>query len=219
LTEIEAYCAGLRARIEEAYFNSENDLGWRLLASPAAVLDDAEIAFIGLNPGGNAQPSDHPDLSTRCESAYVAEWWGASPAPGQSPLQRQVRALFRKLQVEPERVLAGNLVPFRSPSWDRLKNREDALRFGEHLWSGILARARPRLVIGMGSTTYASLSRVLRATDARSVRVDWGNVRGMRANFHGGALIGLPHLSRFGIVTRTRSEPALRELFREDWSH
>lgn len=216
--EVDDYSRLLRARIEHAYQTSGNKLGWRLLASPAAVLDGADIAFLGLNPGGSVQRADHGELSMPNGSAYVVESWGNGLTPGQSPLQKQVRALFDRLGIEPEKVLAGNLVPFRSPSWAHLDDKEAALSFGESIWRLILERARPRLVICMGSATYASLSRILGATDAQTVRVGWGSVGARRAAFEGGILVGLPHLSRFGIVTRPQSEAALRQIFREDWS-
>jgi hypothetical protein len=215
--EVDRYCEALRERIEGAYLTSGNSLGWRLLASPASVLEGAEIAFLGLNPGGSTRPKDHSELSMECGSAYVRERWG-NGLPGESPLQKQVRALFKRLGIEPDRVIAGNLVPFRSPSWADLNNREASLRFGEQLWGEILDRARPRLVIGMGRETYVSLCRILGATAAQSVPVGWGNVAATRAVFKGGLLIGLPHLSRFGIVTRAKSEAALQELFGDDWS-
>lgn len=46
------FCSGLRARIETFEREHGYGLGWRLLASPAAVLEKADIAFIGLNPAG-----------------------------------------------------------------------------------------------------------------------------------------------------------------------
>ena len=218
LTEIGHHSSALKTQIEAAYRSSGNDLGWRLLYSPSSVLDGAQVAFIGLNPGGSVRPVDHSEFSMTSGSAYVVEKWGNGNEPGQSPLQKQVRALFRRLEVDPERVLAGNLVPFRSPSWDSLKNQRNALHFGENLWNEIFQRARPKLVIGLGGDTFSALSRILSVFNVQSIRVGWGNVSGTRALFKGGLLVGLPHLSRFGIVTRIQSAAPLRELFGEYWS-
>lgn len=218
LTEIEDYSGALKTLIEAAYHRSGNDLGWRLLYSPASVLDGAQVAFIGLNPGGSVHPIDHSEFSMASGSAYLVEKWGNGNEPGQSPLQKQVRALFYRLEVEPDQVLAGNLVPFRSPNWDRLKNRHYALQFGESLWNQIFQRARPKLVVCLGGETFSALSRILSVSNAQSIPVGWGNVSGTRAIFKGGLLVGLPHLSRFGIVTRVQSAAPLRELFGEYWS-
>lgn len=44
------FSSNLQQRIEAAYKESGNSHGWRLLASPACVLEGAEVAFIGLTP-------------------------------------------------------------------------------------------------------------------------------------------------------------------------
>jgi len=211
------FCADLKKRISAAYEKSDNSLGWRLLASPPTVLDGADVAFIGLNPGGSVRPDDHAEFAMDRGSAYVDETWGGANQPGTSPLQRQVRTLFKGLSVEPQDVLAGNLVPFRSPSWDRLENTEFSLRFGEVLWADILRRAQPTLVVGMGREVFKPLSRILSATNARSIPVGWGKVSAVKASIFGGSLVVLPHLSRFGIITRKESVGALNSLFGDHW--
>ncbi len=211
---------GLKRRISVAYGASGNSLGWRLLASPPSVLDGAEVAFIGMNPAG-AKPEDHPEFATNeGVSAYVHETWGdvrTSYEPGGSPLQKQVRALFKGLSMDPVKVLAGNLVPFRSRTWDDLKGRDSALKLGEEVWGEILRRSRPSLVIGMGMEVLDPLSRILKAGGVRRLSVNWGNITARKATFPGGSLVFLPHLSRFGIATRPESGSALRDLFGDRW--
>ncbi|SMX42302.1 hypothetical protein OCA8868_02697 [Octadecabacter ascidiaceicola] len=86
-------------------------MGWCLLASSEVTLNESRIAFNSLNPGGSTEDAAHsvyamPDS----QSAYINESW-ARHAVAQSPLLRQVRALFARLNVKPQMVLAGNLVP------------------------------------------------------------------------------------------------------------
>lgn len=214
---VDATARDLEKQIEDAYLRSGNHLGWRLLASPVSVLQGADIAFIGLNPGGSNRPADHPEFCTAGGSAYVTEIWTEKKSPGESRLQLQVRSLFSKLDVEPEKVLAGNLVPFRSPSWEKLNNRTRSLDFGIGIWSDILKRAKPSLVICMGGETFHALSRILDSRDLQKISINWGSIVAKHARFDGGALVGLPHLSRFGIITRSQSEDALKSLFREHW--
>lgn len=135
------YCAALKLRISTAYMESKKSCGWRLLASPSSVLEGADVAFIGLNPGGSSQPDDHAEFAMKQGSAYVVETWGGCQ-PGTGPLQQQVRALFTGLSVKPESVLAGNLVPFRSPSWKSLQRKDFSLKFGESLRARHLRGAR-----------------------------------------------------------------------------
>ncbi|GAB5377142.1 MAG: hypothetical protein AcusKO_36040 [Acuticoccus sp.] len=207
----------LRERIEHAYVASENDLGWRFLMSPPFVLNGADIAFIGLNPGGSVKPNDHAEFAMSAGSAYEDESWAGSP-PGRSPLQRQVLLLFKMLGTRPDEVLSGNLVPFRSPSWDTLSNKRGALRFGCDLWRDVIDRARPRLIVSMSSIATEALSRTLNTHSPSTVPVGWGRVSAKRFEYRSGTLIGLPHLSRFGIVSRAQSQEPLRQLFGEYWA-
>jgi len=206
----------LSKQIERAYQASGNQLGWRLLASPAHVLDGSEVAFLGLNPGGRTRPPEHAEFAMPSGSAYVVEQWAGNPA-GCSPLQRQVRALFEGIAIEPEDVLAGNLVPFRSPDWASLKNRDESLKFGVELWRRLLTHAQPKLVIGMGREVTAAMSALLNTRRETRIPVGWGAVTGTRAEFANGTLVGLPHLSRFGIMMRRESQPGIRRLFGDHW--
>jgi hypothetical protein len=202
----------VRARIENEYRTRGDGFGWRLLASPWETVHCAEVAFIGLQPGGSAEAEDHPDLCPEIGSAYVTESWAGAPS-GQSRLQKQVRALFAMLNVEPEAVLAGNLVPFRSPSAAKFNDMKSAIGFGEDLWAQLLAEAKPELVITMAADTTRALQRIGGIREMQSCTCGWGSVRiryGAGPRFR---LVGLPHLSRFGIVTRAESQAALHEAF------
>jgi len=204
------------AAIEKAYIRSRNTLGWRLLYSPRSTLEGADIAFVGLNPGGDRDESVDRRFAVPTGSAFFDESWKGSP-PGQSRLQKQVRSLFSKLGVRPNDVLAGNLVPFRSPTWKAPVNKRAASDYGQRLWRQILLRAKPRLVIGMGREATRRLGRVLETELEQRVLVGWGNVAGTRAVFENGILVGLPHLSRFPIIGRTGSAAGLRRLFGKYW--
>ncbi|MEO0669180.1 MAG: uracil-DNA glycosylase family protein [Pseudomonadota bacterium] len=204
------------ASIESAYQKSGNALGWRLLASPEETLKGADVAFVGLNPGGKVDDPSHPRFAVPGKSAYIDESWNGFP-PGQSPLQKQVRKLFQMLRVVPEEVLSGNLVPFRSPTWNALPSKRSALDFGFELWRQILERAKPSLVVGMGGDATRQLARLLRADTSERIPLGWGKVTGTRAAHAQGYLVGLPHLSRFPVVGRQASEAGLRKLFGSSW--
>jgi hypothetical protein len=205
------FSADLKERIERQYSAGGYCIGWRLLYSPEAVLEGAKVAFIGLNPGGSCRPPDHAEFAMESGSAYTAEHWTGGP-PGESKLQRQVLALFERIGEQPEAVLAGNLVPFRSPTWKSLPDRERALAFGKGLWRDILAKVNPQLVIGMGHQTVTALRDILGVTIAERIPVGWGSVCGERGSYAGGTLVGIPHLSRFPIITRSESQPGLGRL-------
>ena len=184
--------------------------------SPEKTLDGADVAFLGLNPGGRFAQGDHPDFAPIEGSTYVTESWGGA-APGESPLQRQVRGLFRKLDVAPVDVLAGNLVPFRSRDWSQLKSKTTALDFGHSLWTRILARARPHLIIGMGGLVTEALVRMFGLGVACRVSLGWGRVTGRWWKSEELEVVGLPHLSRFSIINRPQSQSGLAQLFGHRW--
>lgn len=199
--------------IEDAYRKSGNTMGWRLLASPETTLKTAKIAFLGLNPGGSAiDVKQSVYAMPEGQSAYVTESW-AGHAPGRSPLQSQVRSLFARLEVAPHMVLAGNLVPFRSPNWKSLKDCQGSLVFGKELWGQILRGAKPSIVVTMGSDTTKAVVDILGVSNLKRYSIGWGHVSAQRGDFDGGTLIGLPHLSRFGVMKRAASKAHLDHLF------
>ena len=206
----------LEADIRREYTASQRHCGWRLLYSPVNVVDSSDIAFIGLNPGG-ASATGHSELAMKAGSAYDRETWGEAP-PGHSRLQRQVLALFGGLGVEPAKVLAGNLVPFRSPSWADLADRKRAVEFGASIWTEILGRAKPTLVITMGALVLRTVGKILGMTTVERHQLGWGRVTGSYALTSASRLVGLPHLSRYGVITRTASQSGLQALLGDRWN-
>ena len=202
----------IRVAIEAAAEATGNNLGWRLFYSSPAVDERPRLAIIGLNPGGG---SDEPWRSVirqpEGQSAYVNEFWAGYPA-GEAPLQKQVQALCRWLGVEPADVLAGNLIPFRSPRFSELQGRAEALRFGEKLWKEILAAAHPELIVTLGIPAYDGVARALGAKTTNTMPIGWGTQTARIGDHVGGRLIGLPHLSQYKIFSRPQCHAALVEL-------
>jgi len=199
--------------IDTEYGRRGDTLGWRWLYSPRQTLSRANVALVGLNPGGGSYEPPVPS----CEqgSAYTTESWGGLP-PGHSTLQRQILSLYSCLGVKADDVLSGNLVPFRSRSWEALRNRSTAVTFGQRLWQEVFTAHRPEMIIAMGNTARDALVEVLGAYDRKYVTVNWGSLVGTYWTLpKGGRLVGLPHLSRYGIITRAVSQSALLELFGE----
>jgi len=206
----------LEAAIQAAYearrkrHPNDKPLGWRLLYSPRRVLSSAHVAFLGFNPGGAIVDPRHGVFSSERGSAYRknVEDWG--PA---SKLQDQVMEVFRRLGVIPEDVLAGNLVPFRSPSEADLRDAPAAIAFGRSVWADILAAAQPKTVVSMGGAANRAIADLLRVNTRKTYSIGWGDYTASRGIFSGGTWIGLPHLSRFAIMNRPQSQAALEALF------
>jgi hypothetical protein len=211
----------LARQIDKEYDRLGHTLGWRFLTCPGAVLSaKTEVVFVTLNPGGNVDRPEHPRLSCEDGSPYLTESWSGQ-RPGRSNLQVQVQALYKRFGISFDETLSGQLVPFRSPSWEELPRREESLAFGQRLWAQVIKIVKPSLVIGMGKKKLRQPLRQILGTPIESidVPVNWGPVSAGLDWFPGCALITLPHLSRFGIMTRPQSESAISELIaRSGWA-
>ena len=146
-------------------------------------------------------------------SAYEEEKWDQYP-PGNSPLQIQIRTLFERLQVESSDVLAGHLVPFRSPSWRDLKNRKEVIEFSKEIWKEVLDRARPESVVALGAVTRDAVTEILEVHSTEPIPLSWKGRDALRGKFDGGRFIYLPHFSRYPVMRRPESKEALDRLFR-----
>jgi len=202
----------VRERIEREYQQRGDTMGWRLLYSPWRTVENASVAFIGLNPGTSRNDAEHSVLSCEDGSAYEIECWRGHP-PGQAPLQLQVQEVFRRLGVKGEDVLAGNLIPIRSPNGGALADRRGALSFGKALWRDIFACSRVERIVAMGRDAQEALVALYQLTGKIESRpAGWGNVHVSVARNSEIEVIGVPHLSRFLIMDRPRSQAAL------DWA-
>lgn len=184
-----------------------------MLASPASTLKTADIALIGLNPGGNRIYEEHPDFCMPPgESSYLDEEWG-NYARGQAPLQKQVRSLFQKLDRQPEDVLCGEFIPFRSPNIKALPNRKPATEFAREWWRDIFNETKPKLVMTLGMDAFYALHNVLDGREPEKISINWGRVKARRAACRHCVLVGIPHLSHYKIINREKSAEALEQMF------
>ena len=208
----------LRHRIETAYESCGNTQGWRFLYSPPSVLQGADVAIIGLNPGGVEEVEGHGQFATEPDqSAYVHETWkkrdGTFYGTGEAPLQIQVRLLCRRLGVRPEQALTGNLMLWRSYAGKELRYPEAALQFGQKLWHDVLKTAQPSTIITIGIETGSFLATLLDMPTPKKVSIGWGNQTARHSTNGKKRLIALPHLSRYRIMDREKSKEGLDALF------
>lgn len=205
----------VRQRIEREYERRGDTTGWRLLYSPWRTIENASVAFIGLNPGTSRRNAEHSDLSCEGGSAYELERWGENHEPGASPLQRQVRAVCAKLGANCEDVLTGNLVPFRSRNLRHLEDLRGAMRFGMALWRDILKESKVTRIVAMGRHAQEAVFEICDVSGLVETRpAGWGRQRIRLARNDRFTVIGMPHLSRFRIMDRPQSQLAVDWAFR-----
>ncbi|MEW8437166.1 MAG: hypothetical protein AB2689_03330 [Candidatus Thiodiazotropha taylori] len=201
--------------IRSEYEQMDYMLGWRFLTSPKSTVSrKTHSVFITLNPGGSTISHEAQQESCEEGSSYLVEKWGSN-APGNAPLQRQIQSLFNNLDWNFEKVLSGQFVPFRSPSWAELPHRQSALKFGYQIWSKLLDVVQPSTVVVMSKSELRKPIRSILGTPQSStnVGVGWGNITAGLDIYPNCRLVSLPHLSRFQIIDRSASQVGLRELF------
>jgi hypothetical protein len=220
--------------IENEYVRLGHAMGWRFLTSPRATLaHTTPIALITLNPGGSVERPDHARESSESGSAYIVEHWRRGKGPGDAPLQREVRILFSLLAAAHgaassgdellHRSLSAYFVPFRSPSFEALAFPDESLAFASRLWSRLFEHLDPKLVITIDRRTAHCVGRILGekldvTPSEQHFPTGWGEVTAEIRTFEcGGArrsLLRLPHLSRFGVFTRSKSRQHMERVIR-----
>lgn len=214
-------------RIKKQYKELDFTLGWRFLYSPTKTLSsDTRLALVGLNPGGTIY---HVAASVEEGNTYRVETLRSAD------LQRQVKWLFEdiaeKLTKQPiddvdtlmDKTLTSNFCPFRSPNWNELPNKKLAIQFSNSLWQDIWSEVRPRVVICMGKEPFKYFKRIFIEQDFRvqpeeSVEMNpcWEPQRLtaelLRHESQELLLVYFPHFSRFPIMRRRESEPAVDQI-------
>jgi hypothetical protein len=120
--------------------------------------------------------------------------------------------MFEIMGVQPERVLSGYFVPFRSRDWDSLPKKPEAVQCGIELWTGLFSKARKvTTVLAFGKEIAADLSGILGVTKVREEQAGWGKLTiDIYAGAAGRKLIVLPHLSRFGLFDRLNADASIK---------
>jgi hypothetical protein len=204
-------------------------LGWSFLYTPAKTLSSkTRIVFIGLNPGGFNPEKPMPSYEKG--NAYRIERWGHNGQMSEmSNLQKQICNFFEqvafKIGESPEHLmdstLAANFCPFRSGNWAKLKNKKEAIKFSKSLWSGLFDELKPSVVVCLGNETFFQIYPVLTKKGFKELRSEkletgWGKIKchviHLNLRRRKIILVGLPHLSRFGIFGRHSVRSELKDL-------
>lgn len=225
--------AGCRSMIREKYKLLGYKQGWTFLYGPFRNMWTPKypVAFFGLNPGGS-EVTDQELVSVEKGSAYRIENWGVDEN-SQSPLQQQLIDLYTRLAKEMnmgihydelmDESLMANLVPFRSKSWNGLREKETALLFSREFWRERIGMVPTALYVTMSKISFNEISKLLvecgyQEDVGKSVltMVGWGKVTYQISEYHRNdirtTVIRLPHLSRYKIFGREPSEPAINDI-------
>ena len=185
--------------------------GWSFLGSPEHRLATAKAILVGLNPGGAHAGEGIWDFPG--DLAHVEEKWG-NDGVTENALQQQIRHWLRLLELDKSEVAHVNFVPFRSPDWQGLPHKDQALAFAARLWGEVLRRVTAGLFITFGKTVAANIAPVMEARRIAVLPVRWGDQSiDIYENGRGDRIVAMPHPSRFTILGR-QSDPDSEALFR-----
>jgi|APTNR8051073442_1049403.scaffolds.fasta_scaffold05976_5 hypothetical protein len=205
------------AKIEEAHNKLGYSLGWRFLSCPEARLRDAKTAIITLNPGGNVR--DFPEWSQELGNAYAMESWKSKSA-GEDKIQIQINRLCELIGEDINEVLTSHFVPFRSPSWNELQNRELAFEFSRQLWTWALSVSQINEIYCVGADACVFFSELLNAKELAPSLSGWGTIKVKRFVTNSGTiLIGLPYLGRFALFGKPHRDKLFLESVSETRAH
>lgn len=216
--------------IEKESKINPNKLGWRFLLTSKKTLEKNNgILLLTLNPGGSENRKDHPSDSFENDSAYFVEIWKKGKPAGASPLQIQIKRLFKEIASRLgkdckeilEASVCGYFIPFRSQSFDSLKEKDTCIRVSKNLWKNILSEIKFQLILSIDRETYDNIKQILLSLKYCEVQsseqpTGWGNYKASITYFEKGdekvTFVRFPHLSRFSIFGREKSEEAISKL-------
>lgn len=220
--------------IKNTYKKTDNNLGWRFLAtSKDTIENNSGIYLITQNPGGNTIIETHGVASCENGPAYIIEKWKSSKLPGESKLQIQFKLLFKNLARKYNydnykelltQSLCGYFIPFRSPNYDSLLDKNKSIKLGKSLWRRIIENNNPYIIITIDKITNKYLKEIildLKYNFVKEVRypIGWGNYKATVLIYKDKKeylkLLHFPHLSRFSIFGRSNSERYIKYIFED----
>lgn len=200
-----------RNELEKTAAGNRFGRGYKLLYCPWETLDRHRLVFLSLNPGARTPLGSDP--AERLVSDERGNSYEFDRTISRSPMSEQFLRLCGFVNVAPAEVLTGVMAPFRSGNWEALtkRQREASMAFGRRFWSRALqmSGSGAGIVVCSRAATKVVVS-LLGASLEKELESGWGTCRLRRFRTGDGRLIvGLPHLSRFRLFSRTESEPHL----------
>jgi len=202
--------------IDEAYADLGHQYGWSFMGTPTERLRTAQVAIVGLNPGGGGEgdPYNYGRFwASDGINCYFDEQWGTGGTD--TPLQTQVKEWHRLLKLEPSDPLCIQFVPFRSPDWNRLPEKAASIEFARSLWAWVLDTSPAQLFITMGKLPASYLAELMGAKRFARLSTGWGNQLIDVYDAPGGRrIVAMPHPSRYRLFCRGQASETANESFR-----
>lgn len=185
--------------------------GFKLLFCPWRVINTARSLFLSLNPGHDPSGELMRVASDERGNSYLIK-----RKTRHSPMAAQYRMLCDLMGEHPEEVLAGALMPYRTPRWEKRRDQPN-VEIASGFWQSIISRSQINRVICMGRDVEDQVIAMTGADLEAEIPAGWGQLTVRRHVMSDGTRIyGLLHLSTFKMLSRPACVERLRELFEPD---
>lgn len=185
--------------------------GFKLLFCPWSLIDTADTLFLSLNPGNDPSGEFMRIASDERGNSYLVK-----REAKHSPMADQYRQLCEFIGKDPEEVLTGTLMPFRTAKWDRTRDRQN-IAVARPFWRQVLTAGKIRRVFCMGREVEDEVVALSKARLQLQLPANWGNLTIRRYSTENDIQIfGLLHFSTYKMFGRAECIPQLAELLDVD---
>lgn len=185
--------------------------GFKLLFCPWRLIDTADTLFLSLNPGNDPSGEFMRIASDERGNSYLVE-----REARHSPIAEQYRQLCEFIHKDPEEVLAGALMPFRTDRWDHKRDRQN-ISVARPFWRQVIATGNVRQIFCMGREVEKEVVASTNAELKNQLPANWGNLTIRRYTTESGLQIfGLLHFSTYKMFGRAECIPQLAKLLDVD---
>lgn len=182
--------------------------GFKLLFCPWRLIDTADTLFLSLNPGNDPSGEFMRIASDERGNSYLVE-----REAKHSPMADQYHQLCEFIGKDPEEVLTGTLMPFRTAKWNQSRDRLN-VDVATPFWRQVLEASKIRQVICMGREAEDAVVDLTRAKLNRQIPANWGKLNIRRhTSACGVQVFGLLHFSTYKMFGREACIPQLAKLF------
>jgi len=181
--------------------------GFKLLFCPWRLIDTADTLFLSLNPGNDPSGEFMRIASDERGNSYLVQRQAKH-----SPIADQYRQLCEFIGKNPEEVLTGTLMPFRTPRWDKQRDAP-SIEVTEPFWRNIFESGKIRQVFCMGRDVESAVVKQSKAQIDCQIPANWGNLSIRRYTTESGMKVyGLLHFSTYKMFGRAECLPQLAAL-------
>lgn len=181
--------------------------GFKLLYCPWRLLDTAETLFLSPNPGNDPSGEFMRIASDERGNSYLVK-----REARHSPIAEQYLKLCHFIGEDPEEVLTGTLMPFRTPDWKPLRDAPN-IAVARPFWTQVLATGRIKRIFCIGRIVEDAVVDLTGARLRQQVPAKWGTLQIREYETPGGVQVyGLLHLSTYKMFSRPECLSALETL-------